>query len=323
MRRSDLWGYGIASCTWALAGEDPAPSHENKGLGQRTGYIPWNALRTPERTIRVSHRFGKLDYERLGATPVESGTDRFGPYDVFIVQRDWFEAGEQWFSFAGRDMIPLRSANIKTSAIGDAYMDPTAGSMSRDWDIDGQKPAFANRGQRDFKLWLTRQMFNPTYGDRARELLTEAGVPARRAEVLDAGGAVLRPSHGDVVILDDYRDPLVFECPAGVGSLEEAAALAAEGGIALKSHAASLWELGERGFFDDFWRRETVLMQPSPPAVKRILASSARAGQTDPPRLQSYARALADALPSHGRPGDRACRQEDRAASRTPGRPHR
>ena len=104
VRQSDHWGRGIASCTWTLGDEPLAPCYRNKGLGQRSGFIPWGDFRDPERTVKVSHQFGALDYDKLGALPIESGRDDFGDFDVFAIKREWFIDDAAHFTFAGRTL---------------------------------------------------------------------------------------------------------------------------------------------------------------------------------------------------------------------------
>lgn len=104
IRQSDHWGSGIASCSWTLGEEPLAPCYRNKDLGQRSGFIPWDGFRDPERTVKVTHQFGALDYDKLGALPIESERDDFGAFDIFAIKREWFIEDATHFTFAGRTL---------------------------------------------------------------------------------------------------------------------------------------------------------------------------------------------------------------------------
>lgn len=172
IRQSNLWGLGIGSCSWGLAGETLNPCHKNKNLGQRTGFISWQDLRIPEKTLKVTHRFGQLDYEKLGVAPIEKGCDKFGAYDVFAVDRSWFEQGSDKYTFAGRTIAPAWHASTYTSALGDAYIDPQAQLMSVAWEAERQQCRRDQREIPEVDSWIATQVSNPEYGSLASELLS-------------------------------------------------------------------------------------------------------------------------------------------------------
>lgn len=178
VRQSDHWGKGIASCTWTLGDEPSAPCYRNKGLGQRSGFIPWGDFRDPERTVKVSHQFGALDYDKLGALPIESGRDDFGDFDVFAIKREWFIDDAAHFTFAGRTLEAPHRDRCFTSAIGDAYKDPQAQAISIAWN-EYRLDAKAN-GVRlpDLDAWLDAQTKDPAYGSLARSLLADRTEPS-------------------------------------------------------------------------------------------------------------------------------------------------
>lgn len=178
VRQSDHWGRGIASCTWTLGDEPSAPCYRNKGLGQRSGFIPWGDFREPERTVKVSHQFGALDYDKLGALPIESGRDDFGDFDVFAIKREWFIDDAAHFTFAGRTLEAPHRDRCFTSAIGDAYKDPQAQAISIAWN-EYRLDAKAN-GVRlpDLDAWLDAQTKDPAYGSLARSLLADRTEPS-------------------------------------------------------------------------------------------------------------------------------------------------
>lgn len=170
IRQSDHWGRGIAACTWTLGEEPEAPCFKNKGLGQRCGFISWNDFHDPDRTVKVTHQFGTLDYDKLGVLPIENGHDDFGDFDVFPIKREWFIEDASHFTFAGRTLQASFQGQSFISALGDAYKDPQAQAISLAWN-DCRLDAKANgEKQPDLDAWLKDQAGNPAYGSLARSL---------------------------------------------------------------------------------------------------------------------------------------------------------
>lgn len=175
IRQSDHWGSGIASCSWTLGEKPLAPCYRNKDLGQRSGFIPWDGFRDPERTVKVTHQFGALDYDKLGALPIESGRDDFGAFDIFAIKREWFIEDATHFTFAGRTLEAPHRDRCFISALGDAYKDPQAQAISIAWN-EYRLDAKANGvRQPDLNVWLENQVANPSYGPLARSLSVNRG----------------------------------------------------------------------------------------------------------------------------------------------------
>ena len=66
----------------------------------------------------MSHRFGELDYTRLGAAPMSTGHDpEYGDFDVLAIRREWF-IDQRNFTVAGRT-LSYRGGGGNTSALGD------------------------------------------------------------------------------------------------------------------------------------------------------------------------------------------------------------
>lgn len=129
-RRSDYWGPGVGSCTWTVGG------HETFGPVQLTGYIPWDGFETSDATIKVSHPFGALDYDALGARPLDKGSypDILYPdIDTFKVKREWFVEGSSKVTFAGKT-IDYRPGGMKIRAAAEAYADPHNRRVADDWE---------------------------------------------------------------------------------------------------------------------------------------------------------------------------------------------
>lgn len=157
VRRSDHWGWGIASCTWTLGDEKPAHCGRGKKLGQRTGFIPWSDLETPEVKIHLTHQFGELDYAAIGALPIERGEDEFGPYDVFRVRPDMVSEKGGVIDFAGNEYTYSNGREqINLSAAGDAYIDPEAQEISLAWK-DERAAARAEGRRANLDDWLPSQ----------------------------------------------------------------------------------------------------------------------------------------------------------------------
>lgn len=170
VRLSDHWGTGIASCSWTLGDEPVERCHRNKALGQRSGFIAWKDFDTPQVTLKVSHRFGELDYKRLGATPLSVGHDAYGDFDVFAIERDWFTSDALHFSFAGRE-LSYHDTGSFTSALGDAYKDPRSQAISLAWNEYRLQAKADGEKMPDCDVWLRSQTENPTYGSLAKSLL--------------------------------------------------------------------------------------------------------------------------------------------------------
>lgn len=172
-RRSDHWGWGIASCTWTLGDEAPAHCGKGKKLGQRAGRIAWDDLETPRVEIHLTHQFGELDYAALGAVPESRGADEYGPYDVFTLRREWVGEKGGAVSFAGNEYSysNLRD-RINLSAAGEAYRDPRAQALSLAWKAE-REAARAEGRRAKLSDWLPGQFGDPAYGDLAREVAGE------------------------------------------------------------------------------------------------------------------------------------------------------
>lgn len=156
-RQSDHWGSAIASCTWSLGDEKVVPCYKTVGLGQRTGYIPWDGFETPDATIEVTHRFGKLDYDAIGALPLGNTTGELFPdpdVDVFKVKREWFVEGPSKVTVAGKT-VDYRPHGMWVEAAGEAYADPHDRRVAEDWEryeTERKREGASGQYLRDWKL---------------------------------------------------------------------------------------------------------------------------------------------------------------------------
>lgn len=169
MRESDHWGSRVASCTWILGDEGDEPCWKNKKLGARAGRCPWDGFSVPEVELQVTHQFGELDYNGLGAWPIRSGKDAYGDYDVFRVRREWFHEDGRRFSFAGNDLQWGGKGFQATSACGDAYLDPQAALASAEWKEE--RAACRKEGRTpDLDSWLLAKIEDGGFIDLAKRL---------------------------------------------------------------------------------------------------------------------------------------------------------
>lgn len=163
-RRSDHWGSQINSCTWTLGGKPCEPNRyplaepcwKGKKLGQRVGRIAWDKLYPARVLLHLTHQFGELDYERIGAKPVRDGEDKYGPYDVFVVKRDWVSKDGLTIHF-GENTIPAKMAgrsDVFTSAFGETYLDMDAQELSREWRDERERAKAEGRPAPELKGWL-------------------------------------------------------------------------------------------------------------------------------------------------------------------------
>lgn len=221
-RRSDHWGWGIATCTWTYGDEEPCHCGKTKKLGERTGRVAWSGLETPRVEIHLTHQFGDLDYDAIGAEPVSQDIDEYGPYDVFELTRDMISdkggkvvfAGNEHAYGNGRDKINL-------SAASDAYKDPAARSISAAWKAE-RDAARAEKRRVKLSDWLPTQEGDPVHGELAVSTAKQV-TPAQWAALLPYLGQVDHSydelSTGTQVYLTEVaRRP----SPQGVGKGNEA-----------------------------------------------------------------------------------------------------
>ena len=181
-RLSDHWGTHINSCSWQLGDEALEPCWKGKKKGQRAGRAAWKDLSTPNVTIRVTHRFGELDYSKLGAEPLSTGHDpEYGDYDVFAIRREWF-IDHSRFTVAGRTLSYQGGrGGGSTSALGKGYADPAAQAMSLDWE-DHRLEAKERGEKADFVEWAASKVSDPVYGGIARRLSGASAAEPQAAE---------------------------------------------------------------------------------------------------------------------------------------------
>ena len=184
-RLSDHWGTHINSCSWQLGDEALEPCWKGKKKGQRAGRAAWKDLSTPNVTIRVTHRFGELDYSKLGAEPLSTGHDpEYGDYDVFAIRREWF-IDHSRFTVAGRTLSYQGGrGGGSTSALGEGYADPAARAMSLDWE-DHRLEAKERGEKADFGEWAASKVSDPVYGGIARRLSGASAAEPQAAEPAD------------------------------------------------------------------------------------------------------------------------------------------
>lgn len=181
-RRSDHWGWGIATCTWTYGDEEACHCGKTKKLGERTGRISWSELETPRVEIHLTHQFGDLDYDAIGSEPVSQDIDEYGPYDVFELTRDMISdkggkvvfAGNEHAYGNGRDKINL-------SAAGEAYKDAAAQSISAAWKAE-RDAARAEKRRVKLSDWLPTQVGDPVHGElAARTVGAAASAPNEKS----------------------------------------------------------------------------------------------------------------------------------------------
>ena len=180
-RLSDHWGTHINSCSWQLGDEPLEPCWKGKKKGQRAGRAAWKDLSTPNATIRVTHRFGELDYSKVGAAPLSTGHDpEYGDFDVFAIRREWF-IDHSRFTVAGRTLSYQGGrGGGSTSALGEGYADPAAQAMSLDWE-DHRLEAKERGEKADIREWAASKVSDPVYGGIARRLSGAEGAQEKQA----------------------------------------------------------------------------------------------------------------------------------------------
>lgn len=186
-RRSDHWGWGIATCTWTYGDEEACHCGKTKKLGERTGRVDWNALETPRVEIHLTHQFGDLDYAAIGAEPIGQDVDEYGPYDVFLLTREMVSEKGGKVCFAGNvQAYGNGRGQINLSAAGKAYADPAARSISAAWKEE-REAARAEKRRAKLADWLPTQFGNDLHGELAA---------AAARQVTPAQWAVLLPYLG-------------------------------------------------------------------------------------------------------------------------------
>ena len=180
-RLSDHWGTHINSCSWQLGDEALEPCWKGKKKGQRAGRAAWKDLSTPNATIRVTHRFGELDYSKVGAAPLTTGHDpEYGDFDVFAIRREWF-IDHSRFTVAGRTLSYQGGrGGGSTSALGEGYADSAAQAMSLDWE-DHRLEAKERGEKADIREWAASKVSDPVYGGIARRLSGAEGAQEKQA----------------------------------------------------------------------------------------------------------------------------------------------
>ena len=200
VRQSNHWGGEIASCSWTFGDEPEQPCWNLKSLGQRCGEIKWADFETPHATIQLTHQFGELDYSRLGATPISTGHNQYGDFDVFLIQRDWFHEEGNVFSFANNEVKYKTSrSEFYTSANGNAYLDPQSQAISTAWKEERNRHYSNGTNVPALDVWLSGQTDNPFYGELAKDLLSsEKGKEASTSYTISDKAAESRTACDDI-----------------------------------------------------------------------------------------------------------------------------
>lgn len=182
-RRSDHWGWGIATCTWTYGDEEACHCGKTKKLGERTGRVDWDALETPRVEIHLTHQFGDLDYAAIGAEPIGHDVDEYGPYDVFLLTRDMISEKGGKVCFAGNVQAYGNGRDqVNLSAAGEAYADPAARSISAAWKAE-REAARAEKRRAKLADWLPTQVGDDSHGELAAQVAKQV-TPAQWAVLL-------------------------------------------------------------------------------------------------------------------------------------------